>query len=81
MPAHITYEIKGRNSAGKEVSILIKAVTTPTPEVALWLLKEKYPSVKAETIEVSLPAVRGYPPRSGPVTHRKMESTPIRRTR
>lgn len=82
MSAYITYEIKGRNGQDKEVSILIKAAASPTPEAALWLIRERYPSVKDGTVEVTLPAAHKYPLRKGPVHPRTtMGTTPIRRTR
>jgi len=81
MSAYITYEIHGINSAGSEVSILIKAAATPTSEAALWLIRERYPSVKEDSVRVTLPAAHKYPLRKGPVHQRSMESTAIRRTR
>jgi hypothetical protein len=81
MPAHITYEIHGVTSSKVAVSVLVKALTTPTPEAALWLIREKYPSVSEDSVKVSLPAAHRYPTRPGPVRVRNMESTTIRRTR
>jgi len=81
MSAYITYEIKGETKAGNQVSILVKLSASPPIETALFLLRERYPSVMEGTIAVTLPAAHKYPARKGPVTHRSMESTAIRRTR
>lgn len=80
--AYLVYEIHGKTNSSGKVSILIKAVATPTPEAALWLIREKYPSVKEESVYVTIPAAHKYPLRKGPIHVRTtMEGTPIRRTR
>lgn len=81
MSAYITYEIHGETASSGKVSILIKAAASPTPEAALWLIREKYPSVKEESVRVSLPAAHRYPPQRGPVRQRNLGTTPIRRHR
>lgn len=82
MSAAITYEIHGETASSGKVSILIRAVSSPTPEAALWLIREKYPSVKEDSVRVTLPAAHRYPLRRGPVQPRTtMGTTPIRRHR
>ena len=81
MSAYITYEIKGTTRAGNEVSVLIKLAASPPEETALFLIRERYPSVQEGTVRVTLPAAHKYPARRGPAHIRTMESTAIRRTR
>lgn len=78
MSAFLTYEIYGKNSAGKRVSIEVRLLQTPTQDFAEFALREAYPS--AAEVSWTIPAARNYPkPARKPVTVKRMATTPIRR--
>jgi hypothetical protein len=78
MGAYKTYELHGKNSRGKPVSIAVRLLATPTYEVAAFLLHEKYPS--ATDVTWTSPAAHRYPkPEPVAVKATTLATTPVRR--
>lgn len=74
----MTYEIVGRTPYRREVMLTIRAISKPTPEVAEYLLQQKYPSAKVT--DILIPAARSYAkPEQGVVDVTRLDSDPIRR--
>ena len=76
MSAYANYEVHGKTRRGPVV-VEVRAIRTPSPEAATWILNERYPS--ATFVSVTRPAAAGYPARHGVVSAGQLAATPIRR--
>jgi hypothetical protein len=77
MSALADYEIHGKTKRGP-VIVNMRAVATPTPEVAAYILHERYPSA-----EFLLTKRAAYSPtkKIGKVDARKLDAKPVRRAK
>jgi hypothetical protein len=77
MSALAEYEIHGLTSRGRPVAVGMRAIATPTTEVATYILNERYPSATF----VSLKRVILKDNKIENVDARKLDVRPIRRAR